>query len=239
VIIGFVTLVALALILVLYMQTGIKQQKLLFEKQLAVQTERQRISSDMHDDIGTGLSTMLIYVNMLKLKLAGSGDASHVDRIAALGTGLVDQMKEIVWSLNPGNDRLDNLLFYMRQYFVSLFEPLAYTTNIIYPAAIPEVEMANEVRRNIFLCVKESLNNIIKHAGATSVELTVQIVHQTLVIQIKDDGRGLPAAFANTTGNGLKNIRQRMHAIKGKLHINNHHGTVVKLEIHLKNYPNG
>jgi signal transduction histidine kinase len=237
-VIGFVTLIATILILILFMQTGIKQQKLAFEKQLAVQVERQRISGDMHDDIGTGLSTMLIYVNMLKLKLAGGADTQQIDRIAAMGTGLVEQMKEIVWSLNPRNDRLDNLLLFIRQYFVLLFEPLDYKTDIIYPLVIPDVELENELRRNIFLCVKESLNNVIKHAHATSVQLTVQIVRYRLIVQVKDDGKGLAVPPVNTTGNGLKNIRQRMITINGKCHIFNNNGTVVKLEIHLPRYPN-
>jgi signal transduction histidine kinase len=238
VIIGFVTFVACILILLLYMQGGIKQQKLNFEKQLAVQTERQRISSDMHDDIGTGLSTMLIYVNMLKLKLADSRDGPNIDRIAALGTELVEQLKEIVWSLNPGNDRLDNLLLFIRQYFVLLFEPLAYQTNIIYPLTIPEIEIDNELRRNIFLCVKELLNNIIKHADASCVELNVHIDRKTLLIRVKDNGKGFIPDTGTKTGNGLKNIRQRMNAVKGKFSIQSSKGTVVKLEIHLPNYPN-
>jgi len=238
VIIGFVTLIAIVLILLLYMQTGIKHQKLAFEKQLAVQVERQRISSDMHDDIGTGISTMLIYVNMLKLKLAGGRNAPHIDRIAALGTTLVEQMKEIVWSLNPRNDRLDNLLLFTRQYFVLLFEPLEYKTEIVYPLAIPDIELDNELRRNLFLCVKESLNNIIKHAHASCVELTVQISRGRLMVQIKDNGRGLPAASLASTGNGLKNIRQRMNSINGKCHIYNSNGTIVKLDIRLPKCPN-
>ncbi|HWZ16802.1 MAG TPA: ATP-binding protein [Mucilaginibacter sp.] len=238
VIIGFVTFIAVILILLLYMQGGIKQQKLNFEKQLAVQTERQRISSDMHDDIGTGLSTMLIYVNMLKLKLADSGNAQNIERIAALGTELVEQLKEIVWSLNPGNDRLDNLLLFIRQYFVLLFEPLAHQTKIIYPSVIPEIEIDNELRRNIFLCVKEVLNNVIKHADATCVELAVQVGRNMLLIQVKDNGKGFVPDNGNSTGNGLKNIRQRMNAVKGKFNIQSSKGTLVKLEVRLPNYPN-
>jgi len=239
VIIGFVTLFAIVLVLLLYMQTGIKQQKLAFEKQLAVQVERQRISSDMHDDIGTGISTLLIYVNMLKLKLAGGGDAPQIDRIADLGTTLVEQLKEIVWSLNPRNDRLDNLLLFIRQYFVLLFEPLEYKTEIVYPLVIPDIELDNELRRNIFLCVKESLNNVIKHAHATCVELTVQIARGRLMVQIKDNGQGLPAAVSASAGNGLKNIQRRMSSINGKCHIYNSSGTIVKLDIRLPKYPNG
>jgi signal transduction histidine kinase len=181
---------------------------------------------------------MLIYVNMLKLKKADGDDNRNIDRIAALGIELVEQMKEIVWSLSPGNDRLDSLLLFIRQYFALLFEPLAYDTHIVFPAIIPDVELKSELRRNIFLCVKESLNNIIKHAKATNAGLDIQIVRNILIIEIKDNGKGIPVTVENTNGNGLKNINRRMNMIKGKLHIFNSNGTTVRLELDLPTYPN-
>jgi signal transduction histidine kinase len=104
---------------------------------------------------------------------------------------------------------------------------------------IPDIELDNELRRNIFLCVKESLNNVIKHAHATCVELTVQIARGRLMVQIKDNGQGLPAAVSASAGNGLKNIQRRMSSINGKCHIYNSSGTIVKLDIRLPKYPNG
>jgi signal transduction histidine kinase len=214
-------------------------QKLVAEKQSALQIERQRISSDMHDDIGTGLSTMLIYINMLKLRSTDKEEKQNIDRIAILGTALVEQMKEIVWSLSPGNDRLDSLLLFIRQYFVLLFEPLAYDINVVFPATIPHVQLKSDLRRNVFLCVKEALNNVIKHAKATSVELNVQIKHRMLTIEIKDNGSGIPfPLIENTTGNGLKNITRRMNIVKGKCNISNNNGAVLSLELELPPYPN-
>lgn len=240
-IIGFVTLIIIISFLLFYIKSGIKHQKLIFEKQLAIQDERQRISSDMHDDIGTGLSTMLIYINMLKLKLAGGDDALKIERIAALGTSLVDQMKEIVWALSPGNDKLDSLLLFVRHYFVLLFEPLDYDLRIDFPATVPNIELESKVRRNIFLCIKEALNNVIKHAGATAVALEVSIVHHQLMISVKDNGCGMPAAVTGlvVSGNGLNNITRRMKAINGKFDFFNNDGMVVCLQINLAPYPNG
>lgn len=233
-IIGFVALFATISFLLLYIKSRIKQQKLVFEKKLAVQLERQRISSDMHDDIGTGLSTMLIYVNMLRIKLEGSEESHNIKRISALGDELVGHMKEIVWSLSPGNDRLDNLLLYMRQYFVLLFEPLAYGAKAMFPANIPELELKSETRRNIFLCVKEALNNVIKHANATSVELEVHIKNNKLVIRIKDNGSGYPAIpCEQLVGNGISNIKRRMSAINGTYKFFNNNGAIVLLETDL------
>lgn len=232
--IGCAAFIAAISFFLLYIRNRIKQQKLVFEKQLALQAERQRISSDMHDDIGTGLSTMLIYINMLRIKLEGSANGSNIERISALGNELVDQMKEIVWSLNPGNDRLDSLVLYLRQYFVLLFEPLPYQIHVDFPLIIPDIQLKSETRRNIFLCVKESLNNVIKHAEATQVWLVVQIMRNTLVIQVKDNGKGLKLpAPGNSSGNGLKNIRQRIEAMKGKFNIAGDNGTAIRFEIDL------
>jgi len=176
---------------------------------------------------------------MLKLKLATGEHGANIDRIAALGTELVDQMKEIVWSLSPGNDRLDSLLLFIRQYFVILFEPLPHHIDIIFPPVIPAMQVESELRRNIFLCVKESLNNIIKHAGATSVQLHIAITNNTLLIQIKDNGVGFSIQSVSATGNGLKNIRRRMKSVNGKSDIFIQNGTMVVLEVDLRGYPNG
>jgi signal transduction histidine kinase len=86
--------------------------------------------------------------------------------------------------------------------------------------------------------VKESLNNIIKHAKATNAGLDIQIVRNILIIEIKDNGKGIPVTVENTNGNGLKNINRRMNMIKGKLHIFNSNGTTVRLELDLPTYPN-
>lgn len=238
-IVGFITLLAVTVAVFLYVQLQKRHQKHAFEKKLAVQTERQRISSDMHDDIGTGLSTMLIYVNMLKLKLANGEHESNIDRIAAIGTSLIDQMKEIVWSLHPGNDRLDSLLLYIRQYSAALFEPLPCDIQIFLLANIPAIQVESQVRRNIFLCVKEALNNIIKHADATCTELHIMPVKDTLIIKIKDNGHGLSASPEKEIGNGLRNIRNRMAAIGGKAAIYNSNGAVIELEVDLSPYPKG
>jgi signal transduction histidine kinase len=183
---------------------------------------------------------MLLYINMLKLRSADNEDKHNIDRIAVLGTALVEQMKEIVWSLSPGNDRLDSLLLYIRQYFVLLFEPLDYDVNVIFPSTIPEIELKSDMRRNVFLCVKEALNNIIKHAKATAAELNVQVGRHKLTITIKDNGCGLPLPLAeNITGNGLKNIKRRVDSLKGKFNLINDKGAVMTLEFELPWYPKG
>jgi signal transduction histidine kinase len=240
IVIGFFTLLVVISYLVIYISNIHKQQKQAQEKQLAVQNERLRISGDMHDDIGTGLSTMLIYVNLLKSKLNGKLEYPDIERVASLGDELVAQMKEIVWSLNPDNDSLESLLIFIRQYFAQLFEPMPYHTSIVFPSVIPVVALKGVVRRNVYLSIKEALNNVVKHANADCVELNVQLYPDKLIISIKDNGSG----FAGNSGskffsNGLKNIQRRMDQIDGKVQFFNEGGTLISIELKLQGYTNG
>jgi signal transduction histidine kinase len=238
--IGFFTLLAIISYLVVYIRNTRKKQRQVYEKQLAVQTERQRISGDMHDDIGTGLSTMLIYVNLLKSKLNGSLEYPDIERVASLGDGLVAQMKEIVWSLNPDNDSLESLLIFIRQYFVQLFDPLPYRTNIIFPQSIPDIPLKGAIRRNIYLCTKEALNNVIKHANADRVELNVTLYPDNVVISIKDNGTGFPENSGNKFfSNGLKNMQRRMDQVDGKFKFFNDGGAIISIGLKLEGYSNG
>lgn len=231
---GFFALLALISFPVLYIRNKQKKQKVDYEKRLAIQTERQRISGDMHDDIGTGLSTMLIYVNMLKTKLTGSIEYPDVERVASLGNDLVTQMREIVWSFNPSNDSLESLLIFIRQYFAQLFEPLGYETKIVFPESIPSRAINGIIRRNIYLCIKEALNNIIKHSGAHWIELNIQICRDKLTIMVKDDGIGFPSnAYSHFLSNGVKNMQSRMDQIKGRLQFFTEGGAVVVIELNL------
>jgi signal transduction histidine kinase len=237
-IIGFLALLGIIAFPVLYMINKQKKQRVDYEKRLAIQTERQRISGDMHDDIGTGLSTMLIYVNMLKTKLAGSTEYPDVERLASLGNDLVTQMREIVWSFNPGNDSLESLLIFIRQYFAQLFEPLCYETRIIFPESIPAVTLNGIIRRNIYLCIKEALNNVIKHAGAHLIELNVQISRDNLTITVRDDGAGFPESpDGHFWSNGLKNMQSRMAQINGRFQYFNDGGAVVVVGLNLPEVP--
>jgi signal transduction histidine kinase len=235
---GFLVLLGIISFPILYIRNKQKKQKVDYEKRLAIQTERQRISGDMHDDIGTGLSTMLIYVNMLKTKLADSIEYPDVERVASLGNDLVAQMKEIVWSFNPGNDSLESLLVFIRHYFAQLFEPLHYETKIVYPESIPAVALNGIIRRNIYLCIKEALNNVIKHAGAHCIELDIQIDRDTLIIAVRDDGIGFPdSSDGHFWSNGLKNMQSRMDQIRGRFQFFNGGGAVIVIELNLPEVP--
>jgi signal transduction histidine kinase len=142
-------------------------------------------------------------------------------------------MNEIVWALNINNDNLQSLIAYTRQYAVSYLDDLNIHCNFETPENIPDVTVNGKNRRSVFLLVKESLNNIAKHAHATNVVINFD-VNNALHINISDNGKGIAQEHI-TKGNGLNNMRKRIQSMRGNMEILNGAGTTVIFNIPLKN----
>jgi signal transduction histidine kinase len=132
--------------------------------------------------------------------------------------------------MNSGNDTLDNLVSYIRSYALEYLENTEVLCKVNTPENIPPIEISGDKRRNIFLCVKETLNNALKHAAATQITIDFTL-DDNLTIQIADNGKGINMAELRQFGNGLKNISHRMESIGGKFTIEKRNGTVTILEL--------
>jgi len=141
-------------------------------------------------------------------------------------------MNAIIWSMNSGNDTLDNLISYVRSYSLEYFENTPIECKVNTPETIPDKELTGDKRRNVFLCVKETLNNAWKHSGASIIIIDVSINHN-LVIKISDNGKGIDMQNLRQFGNGLKNIARRMESIGGSFTIKSERGAVTTLELPL------
>ncbi|GAC1483723.1 MAG: hypothetical protein NVS1B13_08300 [Flavisolibacter sp.] len=193
--------------------------------------ERQRISKEMHDDLGSGLTSILYLIDNLKEANPGQADGiSH--KISLTANALVDKMNEIIWSMNKGNDNLEDLVVYLRHSIGELLEnaKIAYSFNI--PDEIPAVRLTGEQRRNIYLVVKEATHNIMKHARASYVTIDF-FFSNTLRIKIHDNGKGIDMEKLRKFGNGLNNMHQRMSIIGGKLLVQADQGSLVDLTLPL------
>ena len=197
------------------------------------QYERRRISSDLHDDIGSGLSKITLLSQVLKQQAIDAHSVAQLEKISEAATDALEKMSELVWSLNPGNDRLGNLISYIRKYAVEYFEPTAISCKVSMPDEIPDKSIKGEQRRNIFLCVKEALHNIIKHAEASKVALSFSVSQDRVIITIQDNGKGFNMASAPGFGNGMLNMKQRMANVGGEFSIRAENGTRVTLELNL------
>lgn len=213
----------------------IDNEKKEFEKYMAVletrEKERTRIAQEIHDDIGSGLTSIRLLSEIAKAR-GGQASMGEMEKISASANELIENMNEIIWSFNSKNDTLPNMIAYIRRYVVSFFEPTDIAVKISIPAEIPPLQISGDYRRSVFLVVKESLHNIMKHSRAARVELTVQL-DQRLTLELRDDGRGFSEDEVKLFSNGLRNMRERMENIGGSFAINGKNGTVVRLSMPL------
>jgi signal transduction histidine kinase/ligand-binding sensor domain-containing protein len=213
---------AIFLLLQGYVKRKLKKQLDLFEKQKAIESERIRISSELHDDIGGELSAIHL---LSEMNISSVDWRQQLSRISVSSSSLIQKMNEIVWSLNSSNDSLQSLVAYIRSYAGKYLDDVNIDLSFSQPDKIPDVELSGANRRNILLVVKEALNNVIKHSNARRVEISV-IAGNSLIISIHDNGRGItPDIFNNPNGNGLKNMRNRIKEMKGSIEIRSVDGT--------------
>jgi signal transduction histidine kinase len=207
-----------------------------FEKQLAVveakQEERNRISTDMHDELGSGVTAIRLMSEIVKTKMKGN-TLPEIDKISSNANDLLSKMNTIIWTMSSSNDRLDNMIAYTRSYAFEFLENTNINCHFESAEYIPPTEISGEKRRNIFLCVKESLNNIAKHSKAEDVWIRVTIVPGSLEIDIHDNGVGINLQKLREFGNGLNNMKKRIESIDGRYAIINKQGTTTIITVPL------
>ena len=227
--IGIVTLALALLALRYYIQRKLELQRVMLEKRRAIEKERTRIATDMHDDLGAGLSQIKFLSEMIGMrKQKHLPFEEEIDSIRAFSHEMIDKMGEIVWALNEKNDTLSDLLSYTRSYAAEYMEQNGIHCVVKEPDNIPTIDVNSEFRRNIYLTVKETLHNIVKHAQATEVIMSFRIAGD-LIIQIKDNGKGIDLASIRSAGNGLISMHNRIEELNGRFDIANSDGTLVTI----------
>ena len=208
-----------------------------FETQIAVikaqQEERNRISADMHDDLGAGMTSIRLYSELAKNKLTDN-PIPEIEKISSAANDLLNKMNAIIWSMSNSNDTLGNMIAYVRSYALEYFEDTGITCKIDIPNHLPNIQVIGAIRRNVFLVVKEALNNILKHAKATKVSITLIRVDNSLTLYIQDNGTGINMDKLRQFGNGLKNMKKRMADIDVEFSIENKNGTLITLHREVK-----
>jgi signal transduction histidine kinase len=198
-----------------------------FEKQMAIitaqQEERNRISADMHDELGSGMTAIRLMSEIAKNKMK-ENTPTEIERISQSADDILNKMNAIIWSMNSKNDSLGNLISYIRAYATEFLEGTSVKCKVNVPDFLPEQELTGDKRRNIFLCVKETLNNMLKHSKAQAITIDI-VADGVLKIKIHDDGVGIDLQKIRQFGNGLENIDRRMKSIGGDFKIENNNGT--------------
>ena len=218
----------------LYTARKLALQKSEFEKLQAVSYERTRIAADMHDELGAGLTSIRMLSEIAGEKIKQDNTArSEIEKIERSATSLSENLREIIWTMNTRFDKLDDFIVYMRAYAVEYFDNSEVGFQFYAPAVIPQLPMPGELRRNIFLCIKEALNNIIKHAKATDASLTFNVTGNMLVVEVKDNGAGIDTGNGNRFGNGLTGMKERLHKFGSELEIEVNGGTKLVFKINI------
>ncbi|MBK6938461.1 MAG: hypothetical protein IPH18_17625 [Chitinophagaceae bacterium] len=204
-----------------------------YEKQLAVltaqQQERVRISADMHDELGAGMTAIRLMSEIARNKMKENTPV-EIEKISSSANDVLNKMNAIIWSMNSGNDSIDSLISYIRAYANDYFENTSIECRMHTPEVIPDITISGDKRRNMFLCIKETLNNALKHSGATLIEIAVTVSQEIRII-ISDNGKGIDKDRLRQFGNGLKNIARRMESIGGSFSIENNDCTVTTLTL--------
>jgi signal transduction histidine kinase len=208
-----------------------------FQRQQAIMLERERIIADLHDDVGGGISSIRMMSDLMAQQDTAAQQGGFPQKISQTAREIAQRMNTIIWSLNEENDTLGNLVEYVRQYGLSYFENSGIQFNFrgTDPMYAP-MQLTGVQRKNLFLVIKESMHNILKHAGATVVNVEISVNSNRLSVLIHDNGRGIPAPSTegNHFGNGLKNMTKRMTEINGTIQIDNAAGTKIVLETMLR-----
>lgn len=217
-------------------QILLENQQLQFEKERSLRDERDRIAAEMHDDLGAGLSTIRFLSLLAKEKEDDPLKSGRIDKIARSAAEVMEKMADIIWVMNSRNDTLENFANYFRRYAGDYLDTHGIRFFFEIPDNMPAVSLSGEQRRTLLLALKECLHNAVKHAEATEVRLRFSLDGH-LEVSIADNGKGIPKNVLEDaesrddtrTGNGLRNLYQRMKVLGGTAAIENLQGTTVIL----------
>ncbi len=204
-------------------------QKLHFEKRIALEQERVRIATDMHDDVGSGLSALNMRAQVLAQNMEPGEMKSQMNLLARNSRALTQKIREIIWTVDAENDTLENLITRMHQHALEFFEHTEIECKIELIGCQIDLPIEGQYRREIYLTFKEILNNIYKHSKASKVFIRIETSAETrLNLWVQDDGIGFDVLKNRNNGNGLKSMRKRIGGIGGSFDVSsNSDGTMV------------
>jgi signal transduction histidine kinase len=204
------------------------------EHQRALEAERARIAQDLHDDLGATL-TEIRFLGAVKSRdsLMPEITRTQLKEISEKSRQLVSSLDEIVWAVNPANDSLPSLASYLRHVAGEFFRTTEIRYRLDVDQSLPAVALTSEIRHNLYLVVREALNNIARHSRATEAWLRIHWKDQSLHIAVEDNGCGFIASETSLLRNGLSNMRRRLEKIGGRFTCETRAGSGTVCRIHL------
>jgi len=218
----------------------LRRELVLAERRHAIELDRARIAQDIHDELGAGLTEIGLLSELARRDREGS-TPGYLTQISAAARALVRAMDETVWAVNPANDTLEGLITYASKLAQDHLSVAGIRCRLEVPTRIPEVRIEADTRHHLYLAIKETLNNIVKHSQATEATLRLRLEPGQFTLSIEDNGRGLTAQPSPDeedaalgrlqSGHGLSNLKRRLEECGGCCVIRSHpgRGTIIEL----------
>ncbi len=223
----FLSTLVFTLALIFYAMHDLRVNRL-----LAVEKLRNRVARDLHDDMGSTLSTINILSSMAKTKMATDTvkTTEYLSKISDNSQRMMEAMDDIVWSIKPSNDSMQKITARMREFALNVLEAKDIEIDFFIDDPVHDVKLNMEARRDFFLIFKEAINNTAKYSRATKVEAQVTLRQKQIVLIVKDDGIGFDVKAADS-GNGLGNMQKRADNMNAKITVQSKvgEGTMVTL----------
>ena len=200
------------------------------EKQKLIELERERISHDMHDDLGAGISALKLQAEFLLQKSTDEDLKTDIDELLKTSEEMNTSMREMLWSLNSGNDTVRNFVEYSKLYATHFLKKTKIHLTV-EEVEILDTLITTEQRRNLFLCLKEALNNAYKHSKSDQLKISFLQKDKIFIMEISDNGIGINQE--KQSGNGLRNMKRRMNEQYGTFEISTNGGTHLVFTLNL------
>lgn len=204
-----------------------------YRLQQALKMERLRttISGDLHDEVGASLTSISIFSEMAKkLVLPHSKEEQYLTRIGERSRESIEKMSDIIWSINPNNDSLQQMLIRMKNYASEVSEAKEIIVHWIETGDLTSPVLSFEQRKNFYLFFKEVMNNAIKHSHAKNIRVELIAGHNSIVLIQADDGKGFDSS-ASLAGNGLKSMHRRAELLHGTFKITSEPGKGTSVQL--------
>jgi len=197
---------------------------------LRLQTLRNKIATDLHDDIGSTLSSISIFSQMAQQE---SKEAIPLlETIGENSRKMLDAMADIVWTINPENDQFEKIILRMRSFAYELLGAKKIDFEFNADEEVAKMKLSMDVRKNLYLIFKEATNNMVKYSGADKALFNIKGEKNNLTMLIHDNGKGFDTR-QSTTGNGLKNMKKRADEMGAQFLIDSKPGDGTTIELRI------
>lgn len=214
------------------------QRRLKFlEQERALERERTRIAQDLHDEMGAKLCRISFLSEHVRRNHDGMGSElrNQIVSISDASREMLHSLDEIVWAVNPQNDTLEHVVSYIGHYAQEFFQETGIECKVNISGELPAYPLSSQMRHNLLLAVHEAFTNILKHSKATQVDVFIVNNASAFEIAVADNGNGLNSSSLSpssngVSGDGLRNMKQRLADIGGRCSISSEPGHGVAIQ---------